>query len=201
MNRIIREDYVPSEAEFLRIELRSTTIREYHFDIAPSFGRPWPVCAYDVSGQRANIKKWINQVSHVRHIWYFVDLCQYCQMVPGDGEKAGYNNLEETLQHFETITTSPWVANPSILLIFDNVYTFRKMLNRIPLSKYFPDYSGGSDVNKAANYILNRFRLVNRAQLDLDIHICLSSGASNAQVVVYKIRECIIYDKIKETWL
>lgn len=36
---------------------------------------------------------------------------------------------------------------------------------QVPLELYFPEYTGGSDLNKAAKYILWKFLQANRAQL------------------------------------
>jgi hypothetical protein len=37
----------------------------------------------------------------------------------------------------------------------------------VPLEKYFPEYTGGDDINKAAKYILWRFMQANRARLSV----------------------------------
>lgn len=38
---------------------------------------------------------------------------------------------------------------------------------QVPLDRYFPEYTGGSDVNKGAKYILWRFMQANHAQLNV----------------------------------
>jgi guanine nucleotide-binding protein subunit alpha len=55
----------------------------------------------------------------------------------------------------------------SIILFLNKVDLFKQKLSRSPLSSYFPDYSGGNDVNRAAKYLLWRFNQVNRAHLNL----------------------------------
>lgn len=55
----------------------------------------------------------------------------------------------------------------SIILFLNKVDIFKAKLPRSPLGNYFPDYSGGNDVNKAAKYLLWRFNQVNRAHLNL----------------------------------
>jgi guanine nucleotide-binding protein G(i) subunit alpha len=35
----------------------------------------------------------------------------------------------------------------------------------VPLDRYFPEYTGGNDINKAAKFILWRFTQTNRARL------------------------------------
>ena len=38
---------------------------------------------------------------------------------------------------------------------------------QVPLERYFSEYTGGPDVNKAAKYILWRFMQANRARLNV----------------------------------
>ena len=40
-------------------------------------------------------------------------------------------------------------------------------MSQVPLDKYFPEYTGGTDVNKGAKYILWRFMQANRARLNV----------------------------------
>jgi guanine nucleotide-binding protein G(i) subunit alpha len=45
---------------------------------------------------------------------------------------------------------------------------FRKILFlQVPLAQYFPEYLGGTDVNKGVKYILWRFTRLNRARLNV----------------------------------
>jgi guanine nucleotide-binding protein G(i) subunit alpha len=40
-------------------------------------------------------------------------------------------------------------------------------LEQVPLEQYFPEYTGGSDINKATKYILWKFMQANRARLSV----------------------------------
>jgi len=40
-------------------------------------------------------------------------------------------------------------------------------LEQVPLEQYFPEYTGGSDINKAAQYILWKFMQANRTRLSV----------------------------------
>ena len=73
----------------------------------------------------------------------------------------------ESLVLFDSVVNSRWFVRTSIILFLNKVDLFRSKLGRIPLSNYFPDYSGGNDVNRAAKYLLWRFNQVNRAHLNL----------------------------------
>lgn len=68
---------------------------------------------------------------------------------------------------FDSVVNSRWFMRTSIILFLNKVDLFRAKLARSPLGNYFPDYSGGNDVNRAAKYLLWRFNQVNRAHLNL----------------------------------
>lgn len=75
--------------------------------------------------------------------------------------------MMESLVLFDSVVNSRWFMRTSIILFLNKVDLFRQKLPRSPLSNYFPDYSGGNDVNRAAKYLLWRFNQVNRAHLNL----------------------------------
>lgn len=75
--------------------------------------------------------------------------------------------MMESLLLFDSVVNSRWFIRTSIILFLNKVDIFREKLARSPLGNYFPDYSGGLDVNKAAKYLLWRFNQVNRAHLNL----------------------------------
>lgn len=75
--------------------------------------------------------------------------------------------MMESLVLFDSVVNSRWFKRTSIVLFLNKVDLFRQKLPRSPLSNYFPDYSGGNDVNRAAKYLLWRFNQVNRAHLNL----------------------------------
>jgi len=91
----------------------------------------------------------------------------------------------ESLVLFDSVVNSRWFMRTSIILFLNKVDLFKQKLARSPLSNYFPDYSGGNDVNRAAKYLLWRFNQVNRAHLNLypqyGIQECIFSGADHVQ--------------------
>lgn len=73
----------------------------------------------------------------------------------------------ESLVLFDSVVNSRWFMRTSIILFLNKVDLFRAKLARSPLNNYFPDYSGGNDINRASKYLLWRFNQVNRAHLNL----------------------------------
>jgi hypothetical protein len=86
---------------------------------------------------------------------------------------------------------------------------------KVPLEKYFPEYTGGSDINKAAKYILWKFMQANRAHLSvypqyatsfLDclqrLHITSLTQAtdtSNVRLVFAAVKETILQNALKDS--
>lgn len=91
--------------------------------------------------------------------------------------------LIESIVLLESVTNSRYFSRTSIILFLTGIdelkvklpkvrynvihvlgfYSFRQ----VPLESYFPEYTGGVDIDKAAAYILSRFMQVNRARLNV----------------------------------
>ena len=52
-------------------------------------------------------------------------------------------------------------------MFLNKIDVFKSKLPKVPLERYFPEYTGGADINKAAKYILWRFMQANRARLSV----------------------------------
>lgn len=73
----------------------------------------------------------------------------------------------ESLVLFDSVINSRWFLRTSIVLFLNKIDVFKNKLPKVPLEKYFPEYTGGPDINKAAKYILWRFMQANRARLSV----------------------------------
>ena len=136
---------------------------------------------FDVGGQRSERKKWIHCFENVTSIIFCVALSEYDQVLLEESSQVRLpkalplepdsntrqNRMMESLVLFDSVVNSRWFMRTSIILFLNKVDLFKAKLARSPLGKYFPDYSGGNDVNRAAKYLLWRFNQVNRAHLNL----------------------------------
>lgn len=146
---------------------------------------------FDVGGQRSERKKWIHCFENVTSIIFCVALSEYDQVLLEESSQVRsqplplqfargrekrkicanscvlQNRMMESLLLFDSVVNSRWFMRTSIILFLNKVDIFKQKLGRSPLGNYFPDYSGGNDVNKAAKYLLWRFNQVNRAHLNL----------------------------------
>lgn len=150
---------------------------------------PLSIRIYDIDSQRPKRKKWIHLFENVMAIMFVVDLDDYDRFLL---EEQSQNRMMDTLVLFDSIVNSQWFMRTRIILLLNKVDVFEQKLARSPLEKYFPDYSGGNDVNRAAKYILWRFNQVNRAHLNLYPHLVQSTDPSNIRLVFAAIKETLL---------
>jgi len=105
----------------------------------------------------------------------------------------------ESLVLFDSVVNSRWFMRTSIILFLNKVDLFKQKLGRSPLATYFPDYSGGNDVNRAAKYLLWRFNQVNRAHLNLYPHLTQATDTSNIRLVFAAVKETILQNALKDS--
>ncbi|KAI9760374.1 MAG: Non-essential glycogen phosphorylase [Chaenotheca gracillima] len=190
-NRISSADYVPTEADVLRARTKTTGIYETRFTMGQL-----SIHMFDVGGQRSERKKWIHCFENVTSIIFCVALSEYDQVLL---EESNQNRMMESLGLFESVVNSRWFMRTSIILFLNKVDLFKQKLGRSPLDNYFPDYSGGNDVNRAAKYLLWRFNQVNRAHLNLYPHLTQATDTSNIRLVFAAVKETILQNALKDS--
>lgn len=123
--------------------------------------------------------------------------------------------MMESLVLFDSVVNSRWFMRTSIILFLNKVDLFKAKLARSPLGNYFPDYSGGNDVNRAAKYLLWRFNQVNRAHLNLYPQYVIAdqrsvfvanvtsltqaTDTSNIRLVFAAVKETILQNALKDS--
>lgn len=150
---------------------------------------------FDVGGQRSERKKWIHCFESVTSIIFCTALSEYDQVLL---EAKEQNRMEESLILFESVINSRWFLRTSIILFLNKIDVFKVKLPRVPLEKYFPEYTGGADINKAAKYILWRFMQANRAKLSIYPHLTQATDTSNIRLVFAAVKETILRNALKD---
>ncbi|KAM3084943.1 Guanine nucleotide-binding protein alpha-2 subunit [Clarireedia jacksonii] len=189
--RIAAADYIPVEADVLRARTKTTGIYETRFTMGSL-----SIHMFDVGGQRSERKKWIHCFENVTSIIFCVALSEYDQVLL---EESNQNRMMESLVLFDSVVNSRWFMRTSIILFLNKVDLFKQKLTRSPLANYFPDYSGGNDLNRAAKYLLWRFNQVNRAHLNLYPHLTQATDTSNIRLVFAAVKETILQNALKDS--
>ncbi|ORY07721.1 guanine nucleotide binding protein, alpha subunit [Basidiobolus meristosporus CBS 931.73] len=191
VKRIGSRNYIPNEADVLRARSKTTGIIETRFNMGQL-----SIHMFDVGGQRSERKKWIHCFEGVTSIIFCVALSEYDQVLL---EESGQNRMTESLELFESIVNSRWFLRTSVIFFLNKIDLFREKLPRVPLSNYFPEYTGGPDITKAAKYILWRFTQTNRAKLNIYPHLTQATDTSKIKLVFAAVKETILQNALKDS--
>ncbi|ONH67891.1 Guanine nucleotide-binding protein alpha-2 subunit [Cyberlindnera fabianii] len=193
LDRISQEDYIPSVTDIIRTRKKTSGIFDLKFEL-----QGLKIHIFDVGGQRSERKKWIYCFDNVASIIFCVALSEYDQSLL---EEKSQNRLEESLTLFDSVVNSRWFSKCSIILFLNKIDVFIEKLPYSPLEKYFPDYKGGNDVNKATKYILWRFSKVNRSGLPIYPYITQATDTNNMSLVFVVVKESIFANILQDTGL
>ncbi|KAI9265129.1 heterotrimeric G protein alpha subunit A [Phascolomyces articulosus] len=172
--RVSQPDYIPTVDDVLQARLKTTGITETWFLMGKI-----NVHMFDVGGQRSERKKWIHCFESVTSIIFCVALSEYDQVLQ---EETKQNRMMESLVLFESVVNSRWFLRTSIILFLNKIDLFVSKMNRVPLERYFPDYTGGNDPSKGTKYLLWRFNQTNRMNLKIYPHLTQATSTSNVTI-------------------
>jgi guanine nucleotide-binding protein subunit alpha len=163
VQRIASEDYVPTEADIVRLNQSIGGIKELRFN--------WDeldVHLFNINGYIPDQfrKRWFHQFDSVTSLVYTVDVSLYDRPFYGQTAKS---QLLNDFASFECWATSPKFAESAVILLLNNFTRFRDKLRYSPLETFFPDYvpSATDPDSSARQYILKRFKDVNRNRLSI----------------------------------
>jgi guanine nucleotide-binding protein G(i) subunit alpha len=138
----------------------------------------------DVGQQSSQRGKWIHQFSKVTAILFVVDISCYNNWI------SEHNEMMDRIVLFDSVINSRWFPENTIVLFLSNISEFRRKLARSPLKDHFRDFDGGNDPDQAAEYLLGRFKQVDRSQRNrLYTHLVDPYDASNIRLVAAAINE------------
>ncbi|TFK45402.1 heterotrimeric G protein alpha subunit [Heliocybe sulcata] len=189
--RIGSQAYLPTEADVLRVREKSTGVKETRFSIGQL-----SIHMFDVGGQRSERRKWIHCFESVTSIIFCTALSEYDQVLL---EESKQNRMEESLVLFESVINSRWFLRTSIILFLNKIDVFKAKIPKVPLAKYFPEYTGGADINKATKYILWKFMQANRARLSVYPHVTQATDTRNIRLVFAAVKETILQNALKDS--
>ena len=72
-------------------------------------------------------------------------------------EDVAETKMTQSFALFTSVITSKWFGHAHVIVLLDKIDEFKAKLPQVPLEQYFPDYTGGSDVTEAVDYIRSKF--------------------------------------------
>ncbi|KAH6633449.1 G-protein alpha subunit-domain-containing protein [Boeremia exigua] len=161
--RIGSEEYIPAEADIIRLNQSIGGIKELRFN--------WDeldVHLFNINGYIPDQfrKRWFHQFDSLTSLVYTVDISLYDRPFYGQTTKS---QLLEDIASFESWANSQNFADSSVILLLNNFTRFRDKLRYSPLESLFPDYvpNAADPDTSARQFILKQFKDVNRNQLSI----------------------------------
>lgn len=192
--RIGAPGYRPTETDILhaRATRRTSAITETRFAKGPL-----RVHMFDVGFQRS-LHKCMHCFESVTSIIFCVAISDYDQALLDDKKQ---NRLAESLVLYESVINSRWFLRASVVLFLNKIDVFEKKISKILLQHYFPEFPGGKDVDKAAQYIVWQFSGANRARLSVYPHFIQATDTSTAKLVFPSLEDTIRQNALKDCGL
>lgn len=161
--RIANRDYVPSEADIIRLSNTLPGIKELRFKWDELDVHIFNIPQWVPEQFR---KRWMHQLEGATAIVYTIDVSIYDRPYLGQSTES---QLLEDIADFESRANSPGFINSSVILLLNNFTRFREKLHYTPLETFFPDYVPDEEdpETSARQYILRRFKEVNRNRLSI----------------------------------
>jgi guanine nucleotide-binding protein G(o) subunit alpha len=191
IHEVGNEDYLPTEQDVLRSRVRTTGIVENDFVID---GNQFKM--FDVGGQRNERKKWIHCFSDVTAVLFVAALSEYDMVLYEDEDT---NRMEEALNLFDEICNSRWFKKTSMILMLNKRDLFAEKIQKVPLSKCFPDYTGANTYESATRFIQEQFEMRNRnPDKQIYSHITCATDKNNMKVVFNAVKDIVIRRSLQE---
>ncbi|XP_055754524.1 guanine nucleotide-binding protein G(o) subunit alpha-like [Salvelinus fontinalis] len=193
ISRIISPRYIPTEADVLRVRVRTSGIIETRFPVNHMVFR-----MYDVGGQRTKRRKWLSYFDCVRAVLFVVALSDYDMTLMED---RSMNRLQESLELFTSICTNIVFRSTSLILLMNKSDLFQeKILNSgRHLRLYFPSYKGADwDVDAASRHITAMFVACNKTPNKLVFHhYTTATDTHNVRVVFHVVMDTIVKENLE----
>ncbi|KAJ0001364.1 hypothetical protein NQD34_006384 [Periophthalmus magnuspinnatus] len=192
LSRIISPNYIPSEADVLRVRLRTCGIIETQFQVNDFVFR-----FYDVGGQCSERRKWLNCFDCIDAILFVVALSSYDGTLTG---QSSMNKLQQSLELFSSICNNG-IFNSTLLILFMNkadLFQEKILKSGRHLKLYLPSYTGADcEVDAAANYITTMFSSCN-TNTDKPVyhHFTTATDSDTTHVAFQMLTQQILMENI-----
>jgi len=192
LDRVEKEDYLPTLQDILRVRVPTTGIIEYPFDLDSIIFR-----MVDVGGQRSERRKWIHAFEAITSLMFLNALSEYDMVLVECPEE---NRMEESKALFRTIITYPWFQNSSVILFLNKKDLLEEKILYSHLVDHFVEYNGPKkDAQAAREFILKMFVDLNPdPDKIIYSHFTCATDTENIRFVFAAVKDTILQLNLKE---
>jgi guanine nucleotide-binding protein subunit alpha len=194
IERILTEDYVPTDQDLLYTRIKTTGISEVHYTVEEGSNLEVHFKFVDVGGQRSERRKWLLLFQDVTAIIFFVAMSEYDMTLYED---LSVNRMNESLKLFEEVCNSVWFDTVDVILFLNKKDIFEEKISHSPLKKYFPDYTGDDEYYDASLFISEKFIDMNKNPDKLIFpHFTTAVDPTNFKFVFEAVKQSLIQKAI-----
>jgi len=179
------EKFWPTEEDILRAKLKTSGILETKFSVnAIEF------TVVDVGGQRSERRKWLHCFTGVTAVLFLVALDEYNKTLEED---PSMNRMVESLNLFESITSSAYFEKCPIILFLNKSDVFREKIEKYPLSDVSdisPD--DAKQYDKALEHIKQKYCSVFRGRSSLYPYTTCALDRDNCAKIFTSARDIFL---------
>ncbi|XP_028310829.1 guanine nucleotide-binding protein G(o) subunit alpha-like [Gouania willdenowi] len=191
LTRIIMPNYVPTEADVLRVRVRTRGIIETQFQVNGIVFR-----LYDVGGQPTERRKWLSFFDGIHAALFVVSLSSFDTMLLED---PSVNQLYESFNLFSSLCSNPAFEKTSTILLMNKLDLFHEKIKHSErhLRLYLPTYKGpDGDVTAAAQHITAMFSACDTRDKPLYHHFTTATDTTSMQDVFHMVIDQIVRENL-----
>lgn len=193
MERMCREDYIPTQNDVVHCRVKTTGVIETHFELGKR-----KVRLVDVGGQRAERRKWMGCFDAVTAVIFCLALSEYDLKLAEDGTT---NRMKESFRIFEELVNK-WFTETTIVVFLNKSDLFQEKIPKVPLTVCFPEYNGKNEFQPAAEYI--REKLISLDKNDPDRvypHVTCATDTEQVRFVFNVIKDTLLSANLRKMGL
>ena len=179
------EEHPATNDDFLRAYVKTTGVSETYLESHRLSYR-----VFDVSGARAERRKWQYPAEDVQCLIFVVSLAEY------DVHLGDDSGIRESLAVFESMLNhARWFKSSTIVLLLNKIDVLREKIKEIPVQKFWPEFNGSEDIcDVAISFFTAKFCSLQRPDDNRDIYVYCSDATNieTSKIVLQSIEALLI---------
>ena len=185
LRTITAPEYIPTESDIMKTRIRTTGIFQTKFTMN---GITFHL--FDVGGQRNERKKWIHCFENVAGLLFVAAISEYDQRL---WEDETVSRVDEAVNLFEEVSNSPWFKESAIVLFLNKKDLLLQKMKTTPLSRLYPEYTGGDEPEKAFEFFTKKFQgAFHDPTKQVYTHVTCATDRNNIELVFKSVKDSIL---------
>jgi guanine nucleotide-binding protein G(i) subunit alpha len=183
LNRILSEDYTPTHLDVLYCRQRTAGINTLDFEAADSNdskGSKKRIHIVDGGGQPSERRKWNNYIDDNDTVLFCIGIDEYD--IPCFDKNNQVTNLEFSLELLANTLVYANGQKKPVIVLLNKIDLLQQKLEKVPLNKYYPEFDGGSNFERAKEFLEKKVMNVAKASGVTNLY-CYFTCALDRQLV------------------